>query len=194
MTQQEITTSIILGTLMLLMLVVTLIISIVAISKRNAKIVSLNETIVSLNETIDNLNAQLFPPLTPLGTIVIAAMVGHREFVDANGNTYFKAVLTETFLKNTQFIFIRYYNDLDIRELHMVDIDKNLAVISRPLEMDFKVITIDEIWPVNTSVRVRGYVDDDGIFHVLEQLDKIGSERFVGPDSIDDNIDETDVD
>ena len=187
MTQQEITTSVILGTLMLLMLVVTLIISIIAISKRNAKI-------VSLNKTIDNLNAQLFPPLTPLGTIVIAAMVGHREFVDANGNTYFKAVLTETFLKNTQFIFIRYYNDLDIRELHMVDIDKNLAVISRPLEMDFKVITIDEIWPVNTSVRVKGYVDDNGIFHVLEQLDKIGSERFVGPDSIDDNNDETGVD
>lgn len=187
MKQEEIFASIFIATTVLMVLVITIIITMVQLHKKNV-------LIVSLNKSIDNLNLQLFPPMEAKGVNVTMAMVASREFVDHNGFPY-EAVLTKEFLENTQFIYVRYYNELDIRELHMFDMDKNLAVISRPLEYDYKVVTIDEIFPVNVKTFANGYTSN-GIFLITGQHKSVTEEVFaktIAPDSSPDKDDETDV-
>lgn len=90
-----------------------------------------------------------------------------------------KFKLTEKFFRSSKYIYIKYYNELALREVHMYN--DYICTVTTKNQYDFKTYLIGEVYPCKKGEEIYGYWTND-IFQVLGIVNKIEEEETCAVD------------
>lgn len=125
--------------------------------------------LVESTELVDILKYKINPPTPKTQQMIYYPNSRSISSIDRKEG-YIDVQLSDLFIRGQNNVFIRYYKDYKMMELNGIIPQLDLVVLNDIDMMNYKVYSLDEIYPRQDEGLVEGYVKE-GVFYITCAVD-----------------------